>query len=88
MEMVNKKKNGVIKDEAGGLAITHFISLNAKLYALLIRQNKEALKNIPHKKLPFKGKEEERKAKGVKKSVIKKIYHLKIIKNVFSQKKK
>ena len=69
---VNKRKNGVIKDEAGGLVITHFIGLNAKLYALLIRQNKEALKNIPHKKLPFKGKEEERKAKGVKKSVIKK----------------
>ena len=67
---VNKKVNGVIKDEAGGLIISHFISLSAKLYSLLIRQNEEALKNIPLKKLPFKGKEEERKAKGVKKSVI------------------
>ena len=68
---VNKKKNGVVKDEAGGLVIFGYVGLNAKLYALLIKQNEEALKNIPHKKLPFKGKEEERKAKGVKKSVIK-----------------
>ena len=69
---VNKKVNGVIKDEAGGLIIIYFIGLSAKLYALKVIQNKEALKNIPHKKLPFKGKEEERKDKVVKKSVIKK----------------
>ena len=69
---VNKKENGVIKDEAGGLVINGFVGRNAKLYALKVIQNEEALKNIPHKNLPFKGKEEERKAKGVKKSVIKK----------------
>ena len=69
---VNKKKNGVIKDEAGGLVISHFVGLSPKLYSLLIGQNEEVLKKISHKKLPFKGKKEERKAKGVKKSVIKK----------------
>ena len=69
---INKKKNGVMKDEASGLVITHFAGLSSKLYALKVKQNKEALKNIPKKKLPFKGKEEELKAKGVKKSVIKK----------------
>ena len=68
---VNKKENGKIKDESGGLTIVEFVALCAKLYVLIVRQNKEALKNISHKKLPFKGKEEERKAKGVKKSVIK-----------------
>ena len=84
---VNKKKNGKIKDEAGGLVITHFIGLNAKLYALLIRQNEEAFKNIPKKKLPFKGKEE-RKAKGVKKSVIKKTLSFEDYKKcLFSEKK-
>ena len=67
---VNKKENGMIKDEAGGLIITHFTGLNAKLYGLKVKQKEEALRNIPKKKLPFKGKEEERKAKGVKKSVI------------------
>ena len=67
---VNKKENGKIKDEAGGLTIVEFVALCAKLYALKVRQNEEALKNISHKKLLFKGKEEERKAKGVKKSVI------------------
>ena len=68
---VNKKENGKIKDEAGGLIIIRFVGLSSKLYALIVKQNEEALKNIPHKRLPFKGKEEERKAKGVKKSVIK-----------------
>ena len=85
---VNKKENGVVKDEAGGLVIIGFVGLNAKLYALKIRQNEEALKNIPHKKLPFKGKEEERKAKGVKKSVIKKTLSLEDYKKcLFSEKK-
>ena len=60
---VNKKKNGVIKDEAGGLVITHFVGHSSKLYALKVKQNEEALKNIPLKK---------KKAKGVKKCVIKK----------------
>ena len=69
---VNKKENGKIKDEAGGLTIVEFVALCAKLYALIVRQNEEALKISPKKKkkLPFRGKEEERKAKGVKKSVI------------------
>ena len=49
----------MIKDEAGGLVITHFVGHSSKLYALKVKQNEEALKNIPHKKLPFKGKEEE-----------------------------
>ena len=85
---VNKKKNGVIKDEAGGLVIIGFVALCAKLYALKVRQNEEALKNIPHKKLPFKGKEEERKAKGVKKSVIKKTLSFEDYKKcLFSEKK-
>ena len=69
---VNKKVIGKFKDEAGGLQITHFIDLRPKLYTLKVKQNEEALKNVPKKFLPFKGKEEERKAKGVKKSVIKK----------------
>ena len=70
------------------MIITHFIGLNAKLYALLIRQNEEALKNIYHKKLPFKGKEEERKAKGVKKSVIEKSLSFEDYKKcLFSEKK-
>ena len=85
---VNKKKNGVIKDEAGGLVIIGFVALCAKLYALKVRQNEEALKHIPHKKLPFKGKEEERKAKGVKKSVIKKTLSFEDYKKcLFSEKK-
>ena len=54
------------------MQITHFIDLRPKLYALKVKQNEDALKNVPKKLLPFKGKEEERKAKGVKKSVIKK----------------
>ena len=53
---VNKKVNGMIKDEAGGLTISHFIALSAKLHSLLIRQNKEALKNIPKKNYHLRGK--------------------------------
>ena len=85
---VNKKENGKMKDEAGGLTIVEFVALCAKLYALKIRQNKEAFKNIPKKKLPFKGKEEERKNKGVKKSVIKKTLSFEdYLKCLFSEKK-
>ena len=69
---VNKKVIGKFKDEEGGLQITHFISLRSKLYAFKVKQNEEALKNVDKKFLPFKGKEGERKAKGVKKNVIKK----------------
>ena len=75
---VNKKKNGVIKDEAGGLVITHFVGHSSKLYALKVKQNEEA----------FKGKEEERKAKGVKKCVIKKSLTFEDYKKcLFSEKK-
>ena len=52
------------------MQITHFIGLRPKRYTLKVKQNEEALKNVPKKFLPFKGKEEEQK--GVKKSVIKK----------------
>ena len=69
---VNKKVIGKFKDEAGGLQITHFIGLRSKLYAFKVKQNEEALKNVDKNFLPFKGKEGERKAKGVKKNVIKK----------------
>ena len=67
---VNKKVIGKFKDEVGGLQITHFIGLRPKLYTLKVEQKER--KNVPKKFLPFKGKEEERKAKGVKKNVIKK----------------
>ena len=60
---VNKKENGKIKDEAGGLVITHFVGLSSKLYGLKVIQNEEALKNIPLKKLPFKGKKKNEKLK-------------------------
>ena len=67
---VNKKVIGKFKDEAGGLQITHFIGLRPKLYTFKVEQKER--KNVPKKFLPFKGKEEEGKAKGVKKNVIKK----------------
>ena len=60
---VNKKENGKIKDEAGGLVITHFIGLNAKLYALLIRQNEKAFKNIPKKNYHSRVKKKNEKLK-------------------------
>ena len=85
---VNKKVIGVFKDVAGGLQITHFIALNAKLYTIKVEQNEEALKNMPKEKLPFKGEEEERKAKGVKKSVIEKSLSFEDYKNcLFSEEK-
>ena len=59
---VNKKVIGVFKDVAGGKVIRHFIGLLAKLYILKIEEKKEGEEKI----------KEEKKAKGVKKSVIEK----------------
>ena len=53
---VNKKENGKIKDVVGGLVIIGFVGLNAKLYALKVRQNEEAFKNIPKNKITIQGK--------------------------------
>ena len=60
---VNKKENGKIKDEAGGLTIVEFVALCAKLYALNIRQNKEAFKNIPKKNYHSREKKKNEKPK-------------------------
>ena len=60
---VKKKVNGMIKDEADGLIITHFIGLNAKLYGLKVKQNEEALRNVPKKNYHLRGKKKNEKPK-------------------------
>ena len=55
---VNKKVIGMFKDEAGGLVITEFVGLRAKLYSF-----KMAIAD---------GYKEEKKCKGIKKAVVKK----------------
>ena len=52
----NKKVIGMMKDEAAGKIIKEFVGLRAKLYSFKIHE----------------GKAEEKKCKGVKKSVVKK----------------
>ena len=53
---INKKVIGMMKDEAGGKIIEEFVELRAKLYSIKMHENKK----------------EEKKCKGIKKSVIKK----------------
>ena len=53
---INKKVIGMMKDEAGGKIIEEFVELKAKLYSIKMHENKK----------------EEKKCKGIKKSVIKK----------------
>ena len=60
---VNKKVIGKFKDEAGGLQITHFIGLRPKLYTLKVKQNEEALKNVPKKFYHLRGKKKNEKQK-------------------------
>ena len=64
---VNEKVVGVFKNEAAANTITHFVGLSSKLYAYLI----EMLYG-KYGKLKEPEEEEIRKAKGVKKNVIKK----------------
>ena len=53
---INKKVIGMMKDEAGGKIIEEFVGLRAKLYSVKM----------------YEDKKEEKKCKGIKKSVIKK----------------
>ena len=64
---VNEKVVGVFKNEAAANTITHFVGLSSKLYSYLIEMlyGKQG-------KLKEPEEEEIRKAKGVKKNVIKK----------------
>ena len=53
---INKKVIGMMKDEAGGKIIEEFVGLRAKLYSIKMHEDKK----------------EEKKCKGINKSVIKK----------------
>ena len=64
---VNEKVVGVFKNEAAANTITHFVGLSSKLYAYLIE-----ILYKKYGKLKEPEEEEIRKAKGVKKNVIKK----------------
>ena len=64
---VNEKVVGVFKNEAAANTITHFVGLSSKLYAYLIEMLYKK-----YEKLKEPEEEEIRKAKGVKKNVIKK----------------
>ena len=64
---VNEKVVGMFKNEAAANNITHFVGLSSKLYSYLIE-----IKYGKNGKLKEPEEEEIRKAKGVKKNVIKK----------------
>ena len=64
---VNEKVVGVFKNEAAANTITHFVGFSSKLYAYLIE-----ILYKKYGKLKEPEEEEIRKAKGVKKNVIKK----------------
>ena len=64
---VNEKVVGVFKNEAAANTITHFVGLSSKLYAYLFEMLYKK-----YEKLKEPEEEEIRKAKGVKKNVIKK----------------
>ena len=78
---VNEKVVGVFKNEAAANTITHFVGLSSKLYGYLM----EILYG-KYGKLKEPEEEEIRKAKGVKKNVIKK--SITFEENAFSLKKK
>ena len=61
----NKKVIGKFKDEAKGRIITEFIGLRPKLYSYIIEGDKDELKKL-------KLKQENKKGKGIKATVIKK----------------
>ena len=60
----NKKVIGKFKDEAKGRIITEFIGLRPKLYSYILEGDKEELKKL-------KLKQENKKGKGIKATVIK-----------------
>jgi len=65
-DKTNKKVIGKFKDEAKGRIITEFIGLRPKLYSYIIEGEKEELKKLELK-------QENKKGKGVKATVIKNI---------------
>ena len=83
---VNKKVIGKFKDEVGGNQITHFVGLRPKLYTFKVETKYKKDKTDGKIKEIEAEDDETRKAKGVKKNVIRNLYHLKITKNVFSLK--
>ena len=69
---VNKKVIGKFKDEVGGDQITHFVGLRPKLYTFKVEMKyKKDKKDRKIKEIEVED-DETRKAKGVKKNVIKK----------------
>ena len=69
---VNKKVIGKFKDEVGGNQITHFVGLRPKLYTFKVEMKyKKDEKDGKIKEIEEED-DETRKAKGVKKNVIKK----------------
>ena len=80
---INEKVVGVFKNEAAANTITHFVGLSSKLYAYLIEMLYKK-----YGKLKEPEQEEIRKAKGVKKNVIKKSLSFEDYKKcLFSEKK-
>ena len=79
-----KKVVGKFKDEAAGNQITHFVGLRPKLSTFKVKTKYKKDEKGKVKEINAI-EEDKRKAKGVKKNVIKKSFncHLKIRKNVF-----
>ena len=69
---INKKVIGKFKDEVNGKQITHFVGLRPKVYSFKVEDNSETLKVEGNSEtLKVGDKLKTRKAKGVKKNVIK-----------------
>ena len=61
--LIKKKVIGMVKDEAGGLVISEFVELRAKLYSFkMLKTTAEIF--------------EEKKYKRIKKAVVKKTYNI------------
>ena len=69
---VNKKVIGKFKDEVGGNQITHFVGLRPKLYTFKVEKKYKKDEKDGKVKEIKAIEEDKRKAKGVKKNVIKK----------------
>ena len=69
---VNKKVIGKFKDEVGGNQITHFVGLRPKLYSFKVEKKYKKDEKDGKVKEIKAIEEDKRKAKGVKKNVIKK----------------
>ena len=69
---VNKKVTGKFKDEVGGNQITHFVGLRPKLYTFKVETKYKKDGKDGKIKIIKAIEEDKRKAKGVKKNVIKK----------------